>query len=111
MSHVPSTLSILRRKVLSSIRRQLRPVVRSCGFVGVRLITPKPRRNGERPLIRLPGVRLPDLETCYGISTEGPVTDAYGGGCVISYWRGIPLEDLFVIDAYLKRALPAQLLV
>lgn len=42
------------------------------------------------------------LRNMLALSEDGPITDASGGGCVITWFEGLPMEDVTLLHAWAK---------
>ena len=108
--HERKLLTAMRRALVASIRRRLRPLVRPCGYAGVKMVARKPgsKSGGARTFgfvraFDFGSAKSEALRAFDGFTLDG-VLDGNGFGCVIQPWSSIAVEDLIMLDAFLARA-------
>ena len=101
--HERTLLAAMRRALIASIRKRLRPLVRPCGYVGVNMVARKPNKSGGEPYFRFSRAKSEPLHVFDGFTLDG-VLDGNGYGCVIWPWSSIAVEDLIMLDEFLARA-------
>lgn len=101
---VQKTLRAARRKVIAELRKQFAPHMWESGFrVGpignsrpMKLWAPK-GADGKPTVVRFRGQALTEF---WGLSEQGVITDAYGGGCVTQDLTCFSLEDLLMLHKW-----------
>ena len=102
--HERKLLTAMRRALVASIRRRLRPLVRPCGYAGVKMVARKPgSKSGGARIFGFDRAKSEALRVFDGFTLDG-VLDGNGFGCVIQPWSSIAVEDLIMLDAFLARA-------
>lgn len=107
MDDLNKIIKSARRRQINSIRRLFNPRMwdsgyRTGGMIGspdrraLKLWAPKDK-DGEWYEVKFKGFQLTDF--C-GISEEGIIVDAYGGGCMTASLASFPLEDLIMLEKW-----------
>lgn len=107
MEDISKTLKNARRRQINAIRRLFNPRMWESGYrTGGRIGSPDRRylklwvpkdKDGNPIEFVLRGFHLTDF--C-GVSEEGIIVDAYGGGCVTEPLSYFPLEDLIMLEKW-----------
>lgn len=107
MEEINKIIKTARRRQINAIRRLFNPRMwesgyRTGGMIGsptrraMKLWAPKDK-NGEPTEVTFKGYHLNNFE---GISEEGIIVDAYGGGCLTEPLKNFPLEDLIMLEKW-----------
>jgi len=101
-----------RRKVIAEVRKLFAPLMWESGYRIGPIGNSRPMKlwaptgaDGKPTVVRFNGHALTEF---WGLSEEGVITDAYGGGCVTQALASFPLEDLLMLHKWAVRHLPEQ---
>lgn len=112
LDEIQKQLRAARRKVIRELRKLFAPQMWESGYrigpIGnsrpMKLWAPK-GADGKPTVVRFKGQALTEF---WGLSEEGVITDAYGGGCVTQPLASFSLEDLLMLHKWAVNHLPAQ---
>jgi hypothetical protein len=104
------TLRTARRKVIAELRKLFTPLMWESGYRIGRIDDSRPMKlwapqgpDGKTTVVRFKGQTLTEF---WGLSEQGVITDAYGGGCVTQALASFPLEDLLMLHKWAVKHLP-----
>lgn len=109
----PKEFSVERNRLVRAIKAQIAPFLYPSGYrIGVigksrplLLWVPKDKKgNPLRRSFKLQNALV--IEDFEGFTEEGVIGDSYGHGLSVTYWNGIPIEDLFRLSNWMTRMLP-----
>lgn len=106
---VQKTLRTARRKVIAELRKLFAPHMWESGFrtgpIGssrpLKLWAPKDAKGKPTQIL----FKWQSLTEFWGVSEEGVITDANGGGCVTQDLASFSLEDLLMLHRWAVRPL------
>jgi len=101
--HERKLLTAMRRALVASIRKRLRPLVRPSEYRREVVERRAGSRSGGARGFRLGKASSPALHSFDAFCVDGVVL-ARGSMAGTWFWRGFSVEDLLLIDAFLARA-------